>query len=279
MAEINTSLQGIMHGVYQMQDRGKEFEIAVDRFVSTHLNKVNGAKKFDKSNAFGFANVKTPKVELMKFGGNNPREWIKKCQRFFLLNPIPYDQRVLFASLHLEGLAETWFQNCFESVEGVSWEMFVENLCARFTDSSHENIVGEFIKLQQVSTVNAYQEKFESLKPLVLSKNKGLSEEFFVDSFLSGLKDEIRLTIKMFNPKTLNHAYSLARLQEATLEFAKKGKFLSKYGGGTTVTGAATTSNNAATTTSNYRGLGKGKAAGILENPYTKSVGGANSFN
>ena len=58
-----------------------------------------------------FSGIKMPKVELSKFNGDDPRSWIKKCQRFFMYNPISEDQKVLFASLHLDGVAKSWFQN------------------------------------------------------------------------------------------------------------------------------------------------------------------------
>ena len=74
------------------------------------------------------------------------------------------EDKVLFASLHLEGAAETWFGNFFDTLEGVTWEQFVEELCARFANEGHENVEGEFSKLQQTTTVKAYPEQFEDLE-------------------------------------------------------------------------------------------------------------------
>jgi len=36
---------------------------------------------------------------------------------------------------------------------------------------------------------------------------------------LGGLKNEMRLPVRMFNPRSLIDAYSLARIQEECLEF------------------------------------------------------------
>ena len=57
----------------------------------------------------------------------------------------------------------------------------------------------------------------------MLDKNLGLNEEFFRESFISGLKGEIKHLVKMFKPIDLKTAIQLARLQEASLE-AKKPK-------------------------------------------------------
>ena len=41
--------------------------------------------------------------------------------------------------------------------------------------------------------------------------------------FLSGLKDEIRLPVRMLVPKTLNEAFGLAKIQEEYLSHSRKG--------------------------------------------------------
>lgn len=74
--------------------------------------------------------------------------------------------------------------------------------------------MGELSKLKQVTFVKAYQEKFEELA----NKTKGLTEEFFISCFLSGLKDEIKAGVQMFQPTTITQAIGLARLQEESIE-------------------------------------------------------------
>ena len=125
----------------------------------------------------------------------------------------------------------------------------MEHLCTRFAYAAHENVIGDFNKLCQGSTIGAYQERFESLKSLVLAKNKHLTEQYFVDSFLSGLKDEIKITVQMFGPKTLSHAFSLAKLQEAALENAKKNRLPTKFNNSLT--------NTSTSSTNTYKGGGK----------------------
>ena len=54
---------------------------------------------------------------------------------------------------------------------GLSWTEFEEFLCKRFGNKICKDIVEEFNKIQQVGSVEDYQEKFEELKPLMLIKN------------------------------------------------------------------------------------------------------------
>lgn len=78
--------------------------------------------------------------------------------------------------------------------------------------------VEEFNKLQQVDSVEKYQEEFESLRSLLLAKNPSLSEQYFVSSFLSGLKEELKPMVRLMKPQTLLEAFEVAQLQEQSLE-------------------------------------------------------------
>jgi methyl coenzyme M reductase subunit D len=68
-----------------------------------------------------------------------------------------------------------------------SWEEFVVALKIRFAPSNYDDPVGAFTKLQQTSTVDEYQSQFEVLSNRIL----GLTEDFRVSSFVSGLKEEV----------------------------------------------------------------------------------------
>ncbi|KAL5709495.1 hypothetical protein ACHQM5_020179 [Ranunculus cassubicifolius] len=176
------------------------------------------------NNSTGGGSYKTPRIDFPLFDGSQVRVWIQKANRFFQLNIMSDHQKILLASLYMRGRAENWYQTDALLFEKLSWLEFTERVKFRFYDDACENIVGEFNRLTQTSTLQKYLEKFEELYPLMLLKNKGLTESFFVDSFVSGLKEEIRHTVLMFRPTTLNHAISLARLQEATMESMDKPK-------------------------------------------------------
>ena len=94
-----------------------------------------------------------------------------------------------------------------------------------------------------------------------MAKVKGLDEDFFFDCFLSGLSEEIKLTIHKFAPKTLNHAYSLAKLRKGTLENENEGKVLVKR----SYTISNWGSNVNKSVISSF-------TKGLLENPHLKNV-------
>lgn len=68
--------------------------------------------------------------------------------------------------------------------------------------------MGQITELRQTSLVQIYQEQFEVL----MVRTKGLIDEFFIQCFLSGLRDTIENLIMMFHPTTLIQAIGLGFL-------------------------------------------------------------------
>ncbi|KAK3027304.1 hypothetical protein RJ639_041125 [Escallonia herrerae] len=150
-----------------------------------------------------------PKLMFPSFDGNDPRGWINKSHKYFQFQPMNDYLKVSLAAIHLEGEANDWFQ-AYQVGRGViTWPELIKDLSL--------SVVHKFNKLKQTSTVSNYQGQFEQLRAQVLAKNYTLTEEYFVESFLSGLWEEVRGMVQMFGPTTLMEAYSKARLQEAQL--------------------------------------------------------------
>ena len=64
-----------------------------------------------------------------------------------------------------------------------------------------------------------------------MARTKGLPEDFFVQCFISGLKDAIKNQVTMFQPNTLTQAIDLALLQEGAMEaILKEAKGVNKGG-------------------------------------------------
>ncbi|XP_070022047.1 uncharacterized protein [Nicotiana sylvestris] len=85
-----------------------------------------------------------------------------------------------------------------------------------------EDVVEEFNRLQQKSNVEDYLVKFDDLKAQMIVRNPALNDAHFLSSFVGGLKDEIKYSVKLFKPKTLSCAIEQARMQERAIEAALK---------------------------------------------------------
>nr|GEU98041.1 reverse transcriptase [Tanacetum cinerariifolium] len=120
--------------------------------------------------------------------------------------------------MHLYDKALYWHQQ-FVKINGdnVSWNVYVKEIMSRFGDVYEDPLV-ELKNLKQDGEVKKYQEKFKELWNRVeLTKSQAVS--FYVGG--RGLKHEISMPIKMFNPTTLKEVFCLARMQEATLTLTK----------------------------------------------------------
>nr|CAD1842592.1 unnamed protein product [Ananas comosus var. bracteatus] len=94
-----------------------------------------------------------------------------------------------------------------------TWEEYVSALNTRFGTDLNDDPMAELKELKQTGSVMDYQDKFDALLNRV-----ELAEEYVVSCFLSGLKDEIQIPVRMFQPRTLQNALSLAKLQELAVE-------------------------------------------------------------
>ena len=93
------------------------------------------------------------------------------------------------------------------------WEKYREALMGRFGKQLFDYPLSELMQLRQTGSVAQYQDAFDAL----LTRIEDLNIGHAISCFLSGLNSEIQNTVRMFKPKTLDDAYCLGKLQEATL--------------------------------------------------------------
>lgn len=97
---------------------------------------------------------------------------------------------------------------------------------------------GQFNKLTQSGKVDDYITKFEELKKHMVAQNPNLGELYFVNSFLSGLKEEIASALYRHKPNTLRDAREKARAQECVIEaLERKSKQCAKQSSGSSFAG------------------------------------------
>ena len=92
----------------------------------------------------------------------------------------------------------------------MTWEVFSEELWARFGPTDCEDFDEALSRVRQSGTLRDYQKEFERLGNRV----QGWPQKALVGTFMGGLKTEIADGIRMFKPKTLKEAISLARMRD-----------------------------------------------------------------
>lgn len=123
------------------------------------------------------------------------------------------------AALHLEGKAIQWHQGFMrvKSDQQVTWEEYIEYMGARFGTHAYRDPLSDLRNSKQVGSLQDYLDSFDEL--YLCAK---IREDQTLSSFLSGLIDVIRMPVRMFRPKSLAEAYSLAKLQELTVAALKE---------------------------------------------------------
>jgi hypothetical protein len=153
---------------------------------------------------------RSAKMIFPKFDGGEPSEWIYKANQYFFVYNTPPEFKNLQASYNMEGKALVWFQDLFHSGQLPNWDALTQALLERFGSSAYDDPMESLTRLRQQTSVEDYKGKFEILS----NRLRDFSEGYKLSCFLSGLKEEIRLPVRMFAPKMLLAAYGLAKIQE-----------------------------------------------------------------
>jgi hypothetical protein len=146
------------------------------------------------------------RLDFPRFDGENPAGWTYKVTQFFEYYQTPLYQRVQMSSFHMDGEALVWFQDADESGQFPTWDAFVQALLVRF-GPAYDDPMEALMRLRQTALVADYTSQFEALS----NRLCGISEKNRLSCFLSGLKDEIRLPVRMLNPANLVAAFGLAQ--------------------------------------------------------------------
>ncbi|GJY45190.1 putative mitochondrial protein [Tanacetum coccineum] len=100
--------------------------------------------------------------------------------------------------------------------ETVAWNVYEEAILKTF-GSVNEDPMAEWKNLRYETSMKEYQRQFEKLLNQVDN-----TESQSVSMFIASLPASIELNVRMFRPKSLIDAFSLANLQEATLAVIKQ---------------------------------------------------------
>ncbi|XP_071924436.1 uncharacterized protein [Coffea arabica] len=144
------------------------------------------------------------RLEFPRFHGEDLQGWLFKIEQFFEVDEMPVHVRVKLVAMNLEGKALQWHQILLRSRvtrDLPAWEEYIKEMASRFGGCLYDDSMGELKALKQEGSVLEYQEQFEELLNRV-----DLPEDYATSCFISGLKTEIQLAVRMFMPKTLQHA-------------------------------------------------------------------------
>ncbi|GKA22419.1 transposon ty3-G gag-pol polyprotein [Tanacetum coccineum] len=165
------------------------------------------------------------KLHFPRFEGEDPKGWLYQAEQYFELQRVETEDQVQLASFHIDGIALQWHRWITKFRGPMTWAEFLKVLLGRFRPTDYEDLAEALSRLQQTTTVASYQEAFEKISYQV----DGLPEIFLVGYFIGGLKEEIRLEVKLKTPKNLIEVIGMALLVEEKLNLQRRGYMSQRF--------------------------------------------------
>jgi hypothetical protein len=189
-------------------EKTPESENASHEIHDEDTRKVN--QEWRNSN-FGLNTNHIPKIDMRKFDGKDPITWILQMEKFFDLHNVPHTQKVQIASLYLEPNQFVWYRWLCSRKSLVTWNIFTEEMIAHYEDTRSNTFFSQLINLKQKGSVIEHIENFQRLNIKVTD----IPYEHLIDVFIGTLKDNIQHEILLWEPKSLENAFKVARNVES----------------------------------------------------------------
>ena len=168
-------------------------------------------------------NYRRNNFECPRFDGHDFLGWLMKVQQFFEVVGTMED-KIEVVMIHLEGKALQWHQRLIKtkgSMKDLQWNEYIAEMRGRFHNDEFADPMADLVSLKQSSTVEEFYEEFEALLNLL-----NLSEDYALSIFLSNLHPDISKSIRLFHPKSLTHALSLAKQMETIISNPPRKPFI-----------------------------------------------------
>ncbi|KAJ3707881.1 hypothetical protein LUZ61_011586 [Rhynchospora tenuis] len=175
-----------------------------------------------RNNGRGEIQFRLPKMDFPHFDGGDPTKWKMNCELYFEMYSIPGIYRSRMAILNFSEDVLEWYMSIATDGQMLPWEVLSEEVMASFKTCSIKHPVDEFKRLHQLGRVEEYYKKFVRAKARLLRAKPTLDEDFFMAGFISGLKEDIKNTVELFYPRSLNSAYQYALKVEANQDSQQK---------------------------------------------------------
>jgi hypothetical protein len=212
-AKLEAKLDGLKEEIMEVlknfiTEKTPESENASHEIHDEETRKVN--LEWRNSN-FGLNTNHVPKIDMRKFDGKDPITWILQMEQFFDLHNVPHTQKVHISSLYLEPNKYVWYPWLCSHKSLVTWTIFMEEMIADYEDTRSNTFFSQLINLKQKGLVTDHIENFQRLNIKVTD----ILDEHLIDVFIGTLKDNIQHEVRLWEPKSLENAFKVARNVES----------------------------------------------------------------
>ena len=148
---------------------------------------------------------------MRKFDGKDPMTWILQMEQLFYLHDVPHSQKVQISSLYLEPNQFLWYRWLCSLKSLVTWTIFTKELITHYEDTRRNNFFSQLINLKQKCSIGEHIEHFQ----ILYIKVTDILDEHMIDVFIGTLKDNIQHEVCLWESKSLENAFKVARNVES----------------------------------------------------------------
>nr|GEY20097.1 hypothetical protein [Tanacetum cinerariifolium] len=176
-----------------MQNLREEIRTTAMEVTTSQL----GRNQSDQRQNMQFTRV--TKIEFPKFGGDDVKGWMYKCEQFFKVDNVLDEQKVLLISIHLFVIALMWHKQFMRllEIDNVPWLVYRGAIMQRFGNSFNDPL-GELKNCKYENSIKDYQNSFDKLLSRV-----DIREDQAISFYMAGLPTDIELAVRIKNKAPL----------------------------------------------------------------------------
>ncbi|KAJ1703813.1 hypothetical protein LUZ63_003592 [Rhynchospora breviuscula] len=149
-------------------------------------------------------------MDFPHYDGGDPEIWKRNCEFYFEIYQVPEVYKTRMAILNFSDEVHEWYISVTSGHHQLPWDMLVDEVVNRYKMNCMKHPVDEFKRIHQTGRVDEYIKRFDKARARLMNFNPALNEEFFIAGFISGLREELRYTVELHNPKRLYEAFNYA---------------------------------------------------------------------
>jgi hypothetical protein len=133
-------------------------------------------------------------------------------EELFDLHQITRLKKVHIASLYLENDQFVWYQWLYETKNNyiISWSIFTDELISHYGYIKSSTLFSQLINLWKKGPITEHIQQFQRLSLRI----KKILEDNLLYLFMGTLKENIQHEVRLFEPKSLEQAFNVARKVE-----------------------------------------------------------------
>ena len=156
------------------------------------------------------------KLDMPIFCVENPEGWVFRAERFFHLNQLTVEEKLMAAVVCLDGDALMWYIWVESRKAFTSWAELKVQLLQHFRSTAEGSLCQKFLAIRQEGTIAEYRREFEVLSALLTE----IFDEVLESTFVKGLKQEIQAELLVVD------VHGLRQIMDQAQRIEEKNKML-----------------------------------------------------